>query len=80
MNIEHTLIQHIIKTIDAKYLNAIRNLVTNMIIRLVPRIFDYMFDVNGNLSPAQLQDLCKCIENFLFDPHESMDTIFTEIN
>jgi hypothetical protein len=79
-NVEHTLIQQIVKKIDAKYLNAIRNLVTNKITQTIPSIFSYLFDAYGDVSPSQLQDLQNQVKTFLFDPHEPVDTISTEIN
>eukprot|EP00957_Ditylum_brightwellii_P135942 10368153-Ditylum_brightwellii.AAC.2 len=66
--------------IDVKYLNAIRNIVTNKITWFIPCIFSYLFDAYGDVSPAQLQDHCNYIENFLFDPYKPVDTIFTKIN
>eukprot|EP00957_Ditylum_brightwellii_P103968 7921723-Ditylum_brightwellii.AAC.1 len=79
-NIECTFIQQFIKAIDAKYLSAIRNLVTNKITQSIPCIFSYLFDAYGDISPAQLQELCNQVENFFFDTHKPVDTIFTEIN
>eukprot|EP00957_Ditylum_brightwellii_P093119 7089267-Ditylum_brightwellii.AAC.1 len=66
--------------IDAKYLNAIRNIVTNNITWSIPHIFSNLFDTYIDVSSAQIQDLCNCIENFLFDPHKPVNTIFTKIN
>eukprot|EP00957_Ditylum_brightwellii_P071397 5427941-Ditylum_brightwellii.AAC.2 len=79
-NVGHTLIQQIAKTIDTKYLNAIRNPVTKKITQAIPCIFSNLFGAYGDVSPAQLQELQNWVENFLFDPYKPVDTIFTEIN
>eukprot|EP00957_Ditylum_brightwellii_P100618 7669671-Ditylum_brightwellii.AAC.1 len=51
-NIECTLIQQIVKAIDAKDLTAIRNPVTNKISQTILAIFTYLFDAYGDISPA----------------------------
>eukprot|EP00957_Ditylum_brightwellii_P190526 14502447-Ditylum_brightwellii.AAC.1 len=56
-NVEHTLIQQIVKAIDAKYLNAIRNQVANKITQAIPHIFSCLFHSYGDVSPSQLQEL-----------------------
>eukprot|EP00957_Ditylum_brightwellii_P101687 7749475-Ditylum_brightwellii.AAC.1 len=79
-NIEHTLIQQIVKAFDEKYLTVICNPVTHKITRTIPQIFDYLFDAYGDVSPSQLQELCNMLENFNFNPYEPVDILYTEIN
>eukprot|EP00957_Ditylum_brightwellii_P102395 7805398-Ditylum_brightwellii.AAC.1 len=79
-NVKYTLIQHIVNAIDAKYLTAICNPVTHKITYTIPQIFDYLFDVYGDVSPSQLQELCNKLENFNFNPYEPVDTQYTKIN
>eukprot|EP00957_Ditylum_brightwellii_P023640 1784127-Ditylum_brightwellii.AAC.1 len=79
-NVKRTLIQQIVKTVDAKYLTAIRNPVTNKITRTIPAIFAYLFYAYEVISPDQLQELQSIVKNYHFDPYEPVDTLYTEIN
>eukprot|EP00957_Ditylum_brightwellii_P005554 425832-Ditylum_brightwellii.AAC.1 len=78
-NVEHALIQQIVKSIEPKYFSAIHNLVTNKISRTIPAIIEYSLDAYRDISPLQLQDLCNQVESYVFNPHEPIDTIYTEI-
>eukprot|EP00957_Ditylum_brightwellii_P054380 4120126-Ditylum_brightwellii.AAC.1 len=79
-NVERTLIQQLIKAVDAKYLTAICNPATQKITCTIQQIFDYLFDAYGDVSPSQLQELCNSIENISFDPYKPVNTLYTEIN
>ena len=63
-----------------KYLKALRNSVTNKIIKSIPEIFHYLFETYGDVSPQELRALTLQVESLNFPPNESVDTIFTEID
>ncbi len=80
LGVERALIQQIVAAIKPKYLKALRNSVTNKIIQSISRIFDYLFETYGDITPQELRHLTSQLESMHFPPNEPVDTIFTEID
>ena len=49
LQLERTIIQKIIETVDTKYLAALRNPVTGQIMPLVPTILDFLYNNYGRI-------------------------------
>ena len=80
LGVERALIQQIVTAVEAKYLKALRNSVTNKITKTIPEIFHYLFETYGDVSPQELKALTSQVEALHFPPNEPVDTVFTEID
>ena len=80
LGVERALIQQIVGAVEAKYLKALRNPITNKITKTIPEIFSYLFDTYGDVSPQELRMLTSQVEALNFPPNEPVDTIFSEID
>lgn len=78
--VERILIQQIVNAMESKYLKALRERVTNRIDKKIPEILRHLFETYGDVSPQELLSLRSRIENMVFDPHDPVDEIFTEID
>ena len=76
---ERALIQKIVAALDAKYIKALRDPITNKISRTIPEIFKNLFDAYGHVTPSELYELKQKVENMKFAPQEPVDTLVTEI-
>ena len=79
LGVERALLQQIVSALEPKYLKALRNPVTNKIVRSIPEIFDYLFETYGDVTPQELRHLTAQVESLTLPPTEPVDTIFTEI-
>ena len=64
---------------DGKYLKAVWTKNTNKIYKIIPEIFNCLFDTYVNVRTQDVMGLCQKIENLHFGPIEPVDTIITEI-
>ena len=78
--VERTIIQQIVAALDAKYLKALRDSVTNKITRTIPEILEHLFNAYGHVTPSELYELKHKVENMQFSPTEPVDTLITEID
>ena len=65
---------------DAKYLKALRDPVTNKITRTIPEILAHLFNAYGHVTPSELYDLKQKVETMQFTPQEPVDTMITEVD
>ena len=78
--VERVLIQQIVAALDAKYIKALRDPITNKITRTIPDIFSHLFDAYGHVTPTELYELKQKVESMQFAPQEPVDTLITEID
>lgn len=78
--VERTIIQQIVAALDAKYLKALRDSVTNKITRTIPEIIEHLFNAYGHVTPTELYELKQKVETMHFSPAEPVDTLITEID
>ena len=78
--VERTIIQQIVGALDAKYLKALRDSVTNKITRSIPEILQHLFHAYGHVTPTELYELKQKVETMQFSPTEPVDTLITKIN
>ena len=78
--VERTIIQQIVAAVDAKYLKALRDPVTNKITRTIPDILAHHFNAYGHVTPSELYDLKQKIETMQFTPQEHVNTMITEVD
>ena len=78
--VERVLIQQIVAALDAKYIKALRDPITNKITRTIPQIFEHLFNAYGHVTPTELYELKQKVENMQFAPQEPIDTLVTEID
>ena len=78
--VERTLIQQIVAAVDAKFLKALRDPVTNKITRTIPEILSHLFNAYGHVTPTELYELKQKVETMQFSPQEPVDTLITEID
>ena len=65
---------------DAKYLKALRDPVTNKITRIIPEILAHLFNTYGHVTPSELYDLKQKVETMQFTQQEPVDTMITEVD
>ena len=80
LGVERALIQQINGAIEAKYLRALRNPVTQKINKTIPQIFAYLFEAYGDVSPEELADLKDKVQKLTYPITEPVDTVFAEID
>ena len=78
--VERTIIQQIVAAVDAKYLKALRDPVTNKITRTIPDILAHLFNAYGHVTPSELYDLKQKVETMQFMPQVPVDTMITEVD
>ena len=78
--VEIIIIQQIVVALDAKYLKALRDPVTNKITRTIPEILTHLFNAYGHVTPSELYELKQKVETMQFSPTEPVDTLITEID
>ena len=78
--VERTIVQQIIAALDAKFLKALRDPITNKITRSIPDILTYLFNAYGYVTPTELYELKNKVETMQFSANEPVDTLTTEID
>ena len=78
--VERTIIQQIVGALDAKYLKALRDPVTNKITRTIPEILKHLFNAYGHITPSELYKLKQKVETIQFSPTEPGNTLITKID
>ena len=80
LQLERTIIQKIIETVDTKYLAALRNPVTGQIMPLVPTILNFLYVNYGHITPQQLDDKKTTLKSMTYNPAQPIDLIFNSID
>ena len=78
--VERTLIQQSIAAVNAKYIKALRDPITNKIINTIPDILLRLFDAYGHVTKSKLYELKQKVKQMQFKPNKPVDTLITEIN
>ena len=69
----------IISATEADYLHPIRNMHTDMINETIPETFTFSRNTDGQLSPAQFKEQERAIEDMMYNPTTTIDSIFNKI-
>ena len=80
IGVERALLQQLVSAIEPKYLKALRLPITNRLNATIPDIFLHLFTNYGDISPSELRTLTDQVQNMQYQPHEPVDTVFTEID
>ena len=78
--VEHALIQQIVAAIDEKFLQAIRDNHTGMLIGTIPDISDHLFRNYGHVTRQELSELKKQVEDFSYQASEPVDVMLSEMD
>ena len=76
---EMALRNHIISPIESNYFQPILNLHTDMINETIPEIVTFLRDTYGQLSSAQLKERERDIDNMVYNPATTIDSVFNKI-
>ena len=78
--LKQTIIQQIIKSVDPKYLSALRNPVTGKITTLVPTILNFLHDNYRRITPQQLDNKITTFKSLTYNPARPINIIFNSID
>ena len=80
-NVDKALKQQIVRAIEPRYLDAVRNRTTNTITIPVYRVMEHLFNTYGEVTPETFQQKEADIKSTTFDPNvDSIDTLYREID
>ena len=77
--VEKALIQQIIKSVEAPYLAAIRDRVSNSLTGTVQQILDYLQTAYGQILPQMLEDSEQELRNLSYNPRSPIDVVFNAV-
>ena len=77
--VENALRNQIISAIESDYLQPIRNIHTDMINESIPQIITFLRDTYGQLSPSQLKERERAIDDMIYNPATTIDSVFNKI-
>ena len=77
--IEGLLRTQIIEAIDEQYITALRSPTTDMIHESIPAIFSFLMQTYGQLSPQELNERERELDNFVFDPSGHVNMVFNRL-
>jgi len=77
--VEQALRSQIIEAIEAEYIDALRNIDTDMINASIPEIFDFLQINYGQITEEELVTREEELRNFDYDPQSPVDKVFTKI-
>ena len=68
------------EAVEPEYLQALRNLATDMIIGDIPTIISYLITTYGKLSESELLTMEQNLTATTYDPRQPVDTVFNAID
>ena len=77
--VEVVLQNQISEAIEDEYLQPLRDSTTDMITYLFPDIFTLLMNTYGQLSPAELKERERTIDDMIYDPSQNVDSVFNKI-
>ena len=77
--VEKALIQQIIKSVEAPYLAAIRDRVSNSLTGTVQQILEYLQTAYGRVSPQKLEDREAELRAMTYNPRLPIDIVFNAV-
>ena len=78
--VEQALRTQIIEAIDAEYLDALRNINTDMINKSIPKIFEYLQVNYGQITAEVMVEKEDELKNYAYCHGSSIDTTANKIN
>ena len=78
--VERILIQQIVNAIKHKILKALCDRTTNRITKKISDILKHLFNTYGDISTQEMASLRGQIKQMTFDPTETVNETFTEID
>ena len=76
---EQALRSQVIEAIPEEYLNALRNVDTDMVNNTIPAIIMYLQTNYGRITDQELSDKEDEIKGMVYDPNTPVDTVFNKI-
>ena len=77
--VEAALRNQIIDAVESDYLQPLRNPTTDMINNTIPEIINFLRNTYGQLSPSQLKERERAIDDMIYDPSQPIDSVFNKI-
>ena len=78
--VERALRQQIVSAVDDTHLKALRNSETGKITKDVPEILNHLFNCYGKVTPSELKEVKRQVEDYNFNPGDPIDNLFSEID
>ena len=66
--------------IDAKFLKALRDWITNKITKTIPEILAYFFEAYSHITPTELSDIKQHVKSMQFSALELVEILTTKID
>ena len=77
--VEQALRTQIIEAIDAEYLDALRNVNTDMISDSIPTIFEFLQSNYGRITEEELVQKEEDLRNYDYNPQQPVDKVFNQV-
>ena len=77
--VETVLRHQIIDAIDNDYTQPLRNTMTDTINNTIEQIIAFLRDIYGQLSPSQLRERERAIDDMVYDPAHNINSVFNKI-
>ena len=80
-NVDKSLKQQIVQAVEPKYLDAVRNRVSDTITIPVHAVMEHLFNTYGEITPETFQQKEQELKATVFDPNiDSIDTLYKSIS
>ena len=70
--VEMALRNQIVEAIEEEYLQPLRDSITDMITSTIPTIFTFLQQTYGNLSPSELKERERVLDDMIYDPSQNV--------
>ena len=77
--VEAVLRHQIIDAIDDDYMQPLHNATTHTINHTIEQIITFLRTTYGQLSPSQLRERKRAIDDMVYDPAQNIDSVFSKI-
>ena len=77
--VEQALRNQIIEAVEPEYLDALRNVDTDMINESIPEIFIFLQETYGRITEEELVEKEDTLRQLVYDPHQPVDKVFNKI-
>ena len=79
IGVENALRQQIVEAIENRWLQSLRNNITNAISMPVYEIIAFLFRMHGKITPTELQQRLTTVSAMVYDPVQPIDDVFDAI-
>ena len=76
---EQALCTQIIEAVESEYLDALRNVDTDMVNESILEIFTFLQETYGRITEEELVEREDALHQLVYDPHQPVDKVFTKI-